>query len=78
MPPTSEQLWDAIYSIYNEDGAAEKIQPAVIAKRIEFKNVGLGATGLPHLAAYGAKCHIVMEGSLGAKPLRGAFSCKAR
>src|SRR6476659_1367998 len=32
MPPTSEQLWDAIERIYNEDGTADKIPPVVVAK----------------------------------------------
>lgn len=54
MPtPTSQQLWEAIYAIYDEDGTAEKIQPGVIAKLIEFGMVELGATGLPQLTAYG-------------------------
>lgn len=39
MLATAEQLWDAIYSIYNEDVTAGNIQPDVIAKRIEFKMV---------------------------------------
>jgi hypothetical protein len=47
MPPTSEQLWDAIDRIYNEDGTAGRIPPAVIAKLIEFKRAELSATGLP-------------------------------
>jgi hypothetical protein len=37
IPATSEQLWDAIYRIGSEDGTADKIQPAVIAKLIELK-----------------------------------------
>ena len=37
MPATSEQLWDALDRIYNEDGTADRIAPAVIAKLIEFK-----------------------------------------
>ena len=37
VPATSDQLWDAIYSIYNEDGTAEKVLPTLFAKLIEFK-----------------------------------------
>ena len=61
MPPTSEQLWDAIDRIYNEDGTADKVLPAVIAKLIEFKMVELGATGLPQLTGYGDKCFLILE-----------------
>ena len=46
MPPTSEQLWDAIERIYNEDGTADRIFPSVVAKLIEFKMMELNATGL--------------------------------
>ena len=59
MPATSEQLWDAIDRIYNEDGTADKIPPAVIAKLIEFKMVELSATGLPQLTPYGEKCYVI-------------------
>jgi len=68
MPPTSEQLWDAIDRIYNEDGTADKILPAVIAKLIEFKMVELSATGLPQLTHYGEKCYVVMESGAGIVP----------
>ena len=61
MPATSEQLWDAIERIYNEDGTADKIQPAVIAKLIEFKMLELSATGLPQLTEYGQKCYVILE-----------------
>jgi hypothetical protein len=61
MQPTAEQLWDAIDRIYNEDGTADKIQPAVIAKLIEFKMVELSETGLPQLTAYGEKCFLILE-----------------
>ena len=68
MPATSEQLWDAIDRIYNEDGTAATIAPAVIAKLIEFKMVELGATGLPQLTPYGEKCFTVMESGNGVVP----------
>ena len=68
MPATSEQLWDAIDRIYNEDGTADKIQPAVIAKLIEFKMVELSAAGLPQLTAYGEKCYVIMESGDGVVP----------
>jgi hypothetical protein len=61
MPPTSEQLWDAIYRIGSEDGTADKILPTAIAKLIEFKMAALSATGIPQLTAYGAKCFTVIE-----------------
>ena len=61
MPATSEQFWDAIERIYNEDGTADKIQPAVIAKLIEFKMLELSATGLPQLTEYGQKCYVILE-----------------
>ena len=61
MPATAEQLWDAIDRIYNEDGGADKIPPAVIAKLIEFKMVELSVTGLPQLMPYGEKCYVVLE-----------------
>jgi hypothetical protein len=61
MPVTADQLWDAIYSIYNEDGTADKILPGVIAKLIEFKMVELSANGLPQLTAYGERCYLVSE-----------------
>ena len=59
MPPTSDQLWDAIERIYN--GTADQILPAVIAKLIEFKMVELSATGLPQLTGYGDKCFLILE-----------------
>jgi hypothetical protein len=59
--PTSEQLWDAIDFIYNEDGTAGKILPAVIAKLIEFKMVTLDKAGLPQLSEYGQKCYRIFE-----------------
>jgi hypothetical protein len=68
MPATSEQLWDAIYRIGTEDGTADKIQPAVIAKLIEFKMVELSATGLPQLTPYGEKCFVIMESGDGEVP----------
>ena len=49
MPPTSDQLWDAIDCIYNEDGTADRIFPSVIAKLIEFKMVTLDNAGLPQI-----------------------------
>ena len=61
MPATSEQLWDAITRIYNEDGTADRIAPAVIARLIEFKMVELNAAGLPQLTPYGDKCFLVLE-----------------
>jgi hypothetical protein len=61
MPATAEQLWDAIECLYNEDGTADKIQPGVIAKLIEFKMVELGANGLPQLTEYGQKCYTIFE-----------------
>ena len=61
MPASSEQLWDAIDRIYNEDGSAGKIPPAVIAKLIEFKIVELNSIGLPQLTPYRGKCFTVME-----------------
>jgi hypothetical protein len=59
--PTSEQFRDAIYRTGSEDGTADKIQPAVIAKLIEFKMLELNATGLPQLSPYGEKSFTVME-----------------
>jgi hypothetical protein len=61
MPATSEQLWDAIERIYNEDGTADKVPPAVIAKLIEFKMVTLDKAGLPQLTEYGHKCYGIFE-----------------
>ena len=66
--PTSEQLWDAIDRIYNDDGSADRIAPGVIAKLIEFKMVELGATGLPQLTPYGEKCYVVIESGNGVVP----------
>jgi hypothetical protein len=68
MPATSEQLWDAIDRICNEDGTADKILPAVIAKLIEFKMVELSASGLPQLTDYGEKCYVVLESGDGVVP----------
>ena len=68
MPATSEQLWDAIYRIGTEDGTADNIQPAVIAKLIEFKMVELNFTGLPQLTPYGEKCFVIMESGNGVVP----------
>jgi hypothetical protein len=68
MPATSEQLWDAIYRLGSEDGTADKIQPAVIAKLIEFKIAEFGATGLPQLTPYGKKCYVIMESGDGEVP----------
>ena len=61
MPPPSDQLWDAIDCIYNEDGTADRIFPSVIAKLIEFKMVELGATGSQQLTGYGDKCFLILE-----------------
>jgi hypothetical protein len=61
MPPTSEQLWDAIERIYNEDGTADRIFPSVVAKLIEFKMVELSATGLPQLTGYGDRCFLMLQ-----------------
>ena len=61
MPPTSDQLWDAIERIYNEDGTADRIFPSVVAKLIEFKMVTLDKAGLPQLTEYGHKCYVIFE-----------------
>jgi hypothetical protein len=61
MPATAEQLWDAIDRIYNEDGTADTIPPAVIAKLIEFKMVTIDKAGLPQLTEYGEKCFLILE-----------------
>ena len=61
VPATSEQLWDAIERLAHEDGTADKILPAVIAKLIEFKMAELSDTGLPQLTAYGDKCFMIRE-----------------
>ena len=61
MPPTSEQLWDAIERIYNEDGTADRIFPSVVAKLIEFKMVTLDKAGLPQLSEYGHKCYGIFQ-----------------
>ena len=61
MPPTSEQLWDAIERIYNEDGTADRIFPSVVAKLIEFKMVTLDKAGLPQLTEYGHKCYGIFQ-----------------
>jgi hypothetical protein len=61
MPPTSEQLWDAIDRIYKKDGTADRIFPSVIAKLIEFKMVTLDNAGLPQLTDYGHKCYTIFE-----------------
>jgi hypothetical protein len=61
MPPTSEQLWDAIERIYNEDGTADRIFPSVVAKLIEFKMVTLDKAGLPQLTEHGHKCYRIFE-----------------
>jgi len=68
MPATSEQLCDSIDRIYNEDGSADKIPPAVIAKLLEFKMAELGTTGLLQLTPYGEKCYVVMESGVGVEP----------
>jgi hypothetical protein len=49
MPPTSEQLWDAIERLAHEDGTADRIFPSVVAKLIEFKS------------EYGQKCYGIFE-----------------
>ena len=61
VPATSEQLWDAIERLAHEDGTADEILPAVIAKLIEFKMVELSASGLPQLTPYGEKCFVILE-----------------
>ena len=61
MPPTAEQLWDAIERIYNEDGTADRIFPSVVAKLIEFKMVTLDKAGLPQLTEYGHKCYGIFQ-----------------
>jgi hypothetical protein len=61
MPPTSEQLWDAIGRLAHEDGTADRIFPSVVAKLIEFKMVTLDKSGLPQLTEYGHKCYGIFE-----------------
>ena len=68
MLATSVQLWDAIYHLGAGDLTADNIQPAVVAKLIEFKMVELNAVGLPQLTPYGAKCFTVLETGSGAVP----------
>jgi hypothetical protein len=68
MPPTSEQLWDAIYHLGAEDLSADKIPPAVIAKLIELKMATLDSAGLPQLTPYGEKCYVVLESGDGIVP----------
>jgi hypothetical protein len=61
MMITAGQLWDAIEWLYDEDGSADRIQPAVIAKLIDFNLVELGAARLPHLTERGQKCYVIFE-----------------
>ena len=67
-PATSERLWDALFRIGSEDRTADKIQPAVIAKLMEFRMATLSATGLPLLTVYGEKCYVSMESGHGVVP----------
>jgi hypothetical protein len=56
-----EDLWGGIQSIGCEDGTADKLSRAVIAKLIKLKFVELSASGLPMLTAKGSKAYTVME-----------------
>jgi hypothetical protein len=58
---TSDDCWFAINSLATEDGEADKIQPATIAKLIELKLVRIGSSGLPEMTTKGWQAHTVAE-----------------
>jgi hypothetical protein len=65
---TSEDLWNGVQSIGAEDGTADQLPPAVIAKLIELSFVTLSAMGLPWLAAKGERAYVVSESGDGEVP----------
>jgi hypothetical protein len=78
MSATTEQLWDAIDRIYNEDGIADRIFPSVVAKLIEFKMV----IQIPFKKSQSVKCwtrstyNTVRDRWLGSKSPFDAFDEK--
>jgi len=68
MPPTSEQLWDAIYRLGTADDPTTDLSSAVVAKLVECEIVQLSASGSPQLTPYGEKCYVVLESGDGVVP----------
>ena len=64
----TEDCWGALRSIGSEDGTADKIAPAVVAKLIELKFVTVATNGLPELTANGQRAYMVMESGDGDIP----------
>jgi hypothetical protein len=58
---TSEDLWGGVQFIGAEDGTAEQLPPAVIAKLIELGFVTLSAMGLPWLIEKRERAYVVSE-----------------
>jgi hypothetical protein len=65
MKPTSEELWEALYSIGSDDGSEAK--PEAVTRLYELGMVEMG-DGKPRLTAYGEKCFVVMESGDGEVP----------
>jgi hypothetical protein len=59
MPATSQQLYDGLYRLGNED-RIDQIFPSVISKLTEFGMVEKESTP-PRLTEYGHKCYRIME-----------------
>jgi hypothetical protein len=65
---TSEDLWGDIQAIGSEDGTADQLPPAVIAKLIEMRFVTLSATGIPWLTEKGERAYVASESGDGEVP----------
>ena len=65
---TSEDLWGGIQSIGAEDGTADELSPAIIAKLIELRFVTLSATGIPWLTEKGERAYVTSESGDGEIP----------
>jgi hypothetical protein len=68
MRINNKDLWGGLHAIGSEDGTADTLLPAVVAKLIELKIVELGPTGLPQLTPYGERAYVVMESGEGSIP----------
>jgi hypothetical protein len=61
-------LWGGIQAIGAEDGTADQLPPAVIAKLIELRFVTLSATGIPWLTEAGERAYVASKSGDGEVP----------
>jgi hypothetical protein len=62
MPnPTTEDLYDCLQRIGQNDPVYGEIEPEALQKLIEFRIAELGLDGTPRLTAYGERCYVGLE-----------------